>query len=492
MRRTILTLCFLLPLACEVDDGLRLPSSESPPADLADYELLCRIAHISDTHLVDEESPARFAGAGDITSSAWRPYEAYSTQLLDGILRAINRIHASGRTIDFVVHTGDACDNSQSNELAWLLDLFDGREINPLTGLDDRQQETRPDPLMDPHATFQAQGLYRTAVHGDAASVPWYTVFGNHDRFAIGVFPIIQDVFGRRTAPLPFSERPGIFLPNYFDPLAGFSHGIVTPANPGPPPLLDLPAFVLPNSQRGYFNKSDFIAAMFTTTTTPLGHGFVDPEVDHTWYSISPAPGLRLIGLDTCEPAHMIEGFPYQDGSILGPQVDYLRAELDAATQRGEVVIITSHHPSASLWDGYGSVLIGSTFRELLNEYPNVVLHLAGHTHRNRVSDRLGYLEIETCSTLDLPQEGRLVEIWRNLTDGTVAITYDMFSHLDDDLPTLGDDPLRPLRLDAQRIAQADATAAQGQKRWDPAGADPHGRPADRTGTWLKPAPLRP
>ncbi|MFH1416959.1 MAG: metallophosphoesterase [Planctomycetota bacterium] len=492
MKRLILAVCCLFPAACEVDDGLRLPARQSPPAHLAGYELLCRIAHITDTHIVDEESPARFAGAQDITSSAWRPYEAHSTQLLDGIIREINRIHASGRTIDFVVHTGDTCDNSQSNELAWLLDLFDGGEINPLTGPDDRPPETRPDPLMDPHAAFQAQGLYQSAVHGDAASVPWYVVFGNHDRFAIGVFPIFQDFLGRRTAPLPFSERPGILLPNFFDPLAGFTHGTVTPANPGPPPLLDPPAFVLPNPGRGYFNKGEFISAMFTTTTGPPGHGFVDPQTDHAWYSVSPTPGLRLIGLDTCEPAHKIEGFPYQDGSILGPQVDFFRAELDAATQQGEVVIVTSHHPSASLWEGYGSVLIGSTFRELLNEYPNVILHLAGHSHHNLVSNRLGYVEIETCSTLDLPQEGRIVEIWRNPADGTVAIAYDMFSHLDDDLPALGDDPLRSLRRAAQQTAQADATAAQRQKRWDPSGADPHGRPADRTGLWLRPAPLRP
>ncbi len=35
-------------LACEADDGLRLPRRESPAADLGEYALLIRIAHITD------------------------------------------------------------------------------------------------------------------------------------------------------------------------------------------------------------------------------------------------------------------------------------------------------------------------------------------------------------------------------------------------------------------------------------------------------------
>ena len=148
---------FLASAACETDLPVLLPARTSPAAELQGYELLARFAHVTDTHVVDEESPARFAGAHELVSPAWRPYEAYSTQLLDGILRMVNRIHASGRTIDFLLHTGDACDNSQSNELAWVLGVFDGGEINPLTGPDDRPIESRPDPLLDPHATFTAQ-----------------------------------------------------------------------------------------------------------------------------------------------------------------------------------------------------------------------------------------------------------------------------------------------------------------------------------------------
>ena len=105
MRTALLCLVLLLlSPGCAPDLDLPdvlLPARASEPADRAGWTLVARIAQISDLHIMDEESPARFAGAHDITSSAWRPYESYSTQLLDGTIRAINRIHASGRTIDF-------------------------------------------------------------------------------------------------------------------------------------------------------------------------------------------------------------------------------------------------------------------------------------------------------------------------------------------------------------------------------------------------------
>ena len=107
---------------------------------------------------------------------------------------------------------------------------------------------------------------------------------------------------------------------------------------------------------------------------------------------------------------------------------------------------MATHHPSAALSPLPRSEVSPEEFRGVLHEYPNVVLHLAGHRHRNRVTDQGGYLEIETCSTLDLPQEGRLIEIWQDSTDRSVIVTYEMFSHLDDNLPILGDDPLQLLR----------------------------------------------
>ena len=428
---------------CERDTGLLLPARESGDTIPDGFELVARIAHISDTHVVDTLSPARFAQAAAITPSAWRPYEAYSTQLVDGILRTVNRIHASGRTIDFCVHTGDACDNVQTNELGWWLGLIDGKTVKPLSGPDDRTADARPEPALDPYAAFEAQGLYQRVRHGDRPSIPWYTVFGNHDVYSIGVFPIFEGADGQRTAPLPADGRPGLLLPVRLDPIAAVAYGNVTPAEPGPPGVFNPPRPIEPNPARAYFSKAEFVRALFETVTLPLGHGFLDSADARGWTSVSPVAGLRLIRLDTTDQAVKWPGALCSEGALSRAQLGFLRDELEAATTRGELVIVISHHPSEALIPLWGSEVTPDELRGTLNQYPNVLLHLAGHMHRNRVTERGGYIEIETCSTLDLPQEGRLIEVWRDPGDGRVLVKYEMFSHLDNTLPPLGDDPLR-------------------------------------------------
>lgn len=461
-------------------DGL-LPAEASAAIETDELTLVARIAHVSDSQIMDEESPARFAGSDAIIDAAWRPYEAYSTQLFDGILRAVNRIHAGERPIDFLVHSGDACDNVQSNELAWFVGVMDGGPIDPLSGCDCRPDGSRPPAFLDPHAAFDAQGIYREAVHGELESIPWYVVYGNHDVFALGTLAIVTLEDGSRVSPLPLDWRAGIYWPLIFDPVASSGYGVVTPADPGPPGLFERPTPVVANEDRAYFERRDFIEAMFATETGPAGHGFVDLDDGPSWYSRSPVAGLRLIGLDTTDRTVEQPERIYSEGAMSRVQLEFLRAELAAAAERDEIVIVTSHHPSDSIALLWGSEVTAEELRGLLNEYPNVVLHLAGHVHRNRVVDRGGYLEVETCSTLDLPQEGRLIEVWRD-ADGGVVISYEMFSHLDDDLPSLGEDPLRRLREQAYDLAIQDKGAAARQRLRDPSGADAFGEPGDRNG----------
>ncbi len=415
-------------------------------------ELVARFVHLTDTHIVDEESPARFTGAHSLVSSAWREWESYSTQLLDGTIRAANRIHASGRTIDFLIHTGDACDNVQQNELEWFMTVMEGGLVNPASGPDDRPIESRPEPWLDPHAPFAAQGLYQHSVHGELPSIPWYALLGNHDVYALGVFPISM-LFDERVAVLPLQPRLGVFLPSVLNPTGSFTHGRITPANPGPPELFSWPVPVVPSAERAYFSNEEFIARLQLGRTSPTGHGFA--AGGPPWYSVSPVPGLRLIGLFTSDRPNVHMTAISHDGCISAEQLDWFIAELEAASSRGETIIVASHHPSGTLEPLYGTAIDADGFRELLNAYPAVVLHLAGHLHRNRVTNRGGYLEIETCSTLDWPLEARLVEIWRNVETGAIVIGYEMFSHLADDLPPRGDDPLAELRLRAHELAGA-------------------------------------
>ncbi|MBN2446755.1 MAG: metallophosphoesterase [Phycisphaerae bacterium] len=455
----------VLIVACVVDQDVPLPADQSDQNAPAGLVLVARFAQLTDTHVVDEESPARIAGAYGLTDAAWRPHEAYSTQLLDGMVRAVNRIHASGRTVDFLLHTGDAVDNVQTNELAWVVDIFDGGTINPLSGPDDREPADIPTAALDPHAPFQAQGLYRNGVHGDLPTIPWYAVLGNHDVRAVGVFPIYEDANGYRSAPLPLDIRPGLVLPVYLDPVSDIAYGNVTLAEPGPPDLFGPPRAVVANGERRFFNKTEFVATMFATQTAPSGHGFADAPPARTWYSTSPVAGLRLIGLDTTDArAAYFTGF-YDQGAISREQFGFLRAELDAAADRGEIVIVATHHPSATLSPSAGSEIDGETFRALLSKHPGVVLHIAGHRHRHRVMDRGTYLEIETAASIDTPQEARLIELWRPPATGELVITYSVFSHLDDTLPPLGADPLQPMRVAAATLAKNDSPSLLAEPR---------------------------
>ncbi|MHC4697197.1 MAG: metallophosphoesterase [Planctomycetota bacterium] len=448
-------------LGCGSLPGDVLPNEATRPVDTDRFELLARFVHISDAQLVDEESPGRLTSAASLDSyfeaGAWRPHEAYSTQLLDGIVRTVNKLHVAQGKIDFLVHTGDAIDNAQLNELEWFITALDGGEINPRTGPDDRSAGQMPEPLLDPHHPFEAQGLYRQGVHGDAPTVGWYSLLGNHDRFAAGNFPIVTNLLGQRTSPLPLENRIGLFLPRELNPVGSIALAPITPAHPGPPPELSTPEFVRANPRRRFITDSDFVEAHLRSRSSPPGHGFSTSARRRTWFSVSPVPGVRLIALNSATPLLEQPTLAYSEGAISLPQRSFLKDELGKARRRGEVVVVATHHSSEALEPVNGTSLTARALIDLLNGYRCVKLHLAAHLHRNRVIDRGGYLEILTGSTLDAPQEGRLIEIWQ--ADDEVQLRYWMFSHLDNIEPPdeahvdLFDDSLLPLRRIAAELA---------------------------------------
>lgn len=439
------------------------------PIDPERYELAARFVHISDAHMVDEESPGRLTFFAGLNSSAWRPQEAYSTQILDGTIRTVNKLHVSRSRFDFLIHTGDVCDNAQQNEVDWFLTVMNGGLVTPLTGTDDRDPADRPPPHLDPHEPFQAQGLYRQGVHGDAPSIPWYNVFGNHDRFALGVFPIIEDLFGVLIAPLPLENRIGFFAPKYLDPVGRLSWSIISPAVPGPPYQLTIPRPVTANRDRQFFTSHRFIRAHLESEGLPSGHGFDAAQPTRSWYSVSPKPGLRLIVLNSASPRFEIPSLVYSDGAISAEQRDFLIDELENAQAADEIVIVATHHPSAGLEPAIGTSVTMPQFRSLLKRYPAVKLHLAGHLHTNAEFDHGGYFEVVTGSTLDFPQQGRIIEIWRpRLFDGQedpgdrndqVEIRMSFFAHHERINPPgesyreLFDDPLFEMRRTAAELA---------------------------------------
>ncbi len=449
----------LLTLAgCGSLPAERLPDENRAPVDTERFTLLTRFVHISDAQIMDEESPARLTWAAELVPSAWRSYEAYSTHLLDGFVSTINRMHAAGERINWVVHTGDATDNAQQNELDWFITVMEGGPIDPRSGPDDRDADQRPPPLLDPHEPFEASGLYRMGVHGDAPTIPWYAVVGNHDRFAQGTFPIVPDLLGRLVSPMPLPNRLGLLLPVRLVPTGSFTHSPITPGHPTPTFEAHLPRFVTPNDQRRFITDRGFVTAHLNSTSQPPGHGFSVDRPDRTWYSLEVAPGVRLIALNSARPLLETPANVYSEGSISLAQFLFLERELERAVDRGEWVIVVTHHPSGSLRPEYGTAVLPAGLRYTLGRFPCVKLHLAGHSHRNAVFDRGGYLEIETGSTLDYPQQGRVIEVWSDGLD--VELRYRLFSHLDrieppedlEDSPVFND-PYRELRIEAAQLA---------------------------------------
>ncbi len=453
-------LIFLVSLfsGCGANEGIPLSDSNLTDSfDESKYELVTRFAHITDAHIVDEESPGRLTALAGLNAFAWRPHEKYSVHSLDGIIRVINRFHQAVKQVDFVLHTGDAVDNAQANELAWFIDCFEGKLIDPLTGRDDRLPEDRGPVLLDPHRPFQAEGLYLQGNHGERPSISWYSAVGNHDRYAIGIFPILPSLFGGLHALLPVSNRIGLFLPTSLVPDGGIAYGPITPAYPGPPPDVVLPSAVTPNPDRHFVTGNDFLNAHFNTMTEPNGHGF--SESGETWYSVTPAPGVRLIVLDTSIPSITLPAGIYDSGAIVTRQLQFLVDQLDLSRDANEIVIVATHHPSFNILPSQGSAVNPEQFRDLLRTYPNVVAHLAGHSHRHRVWDRQGYLEFETGSIMDYPQEGRMLEIWRNETE--TILRYSVFSTVYEgsafegtDSADIEDDPYLPMRRKVLEIAR--------------------------------------
>ena len=66
---------------------------EAPQMPVEPGVLWLQFAHITDTHVLDDESPARTVRLADLFYESWRPQEAYTTQVLDATLQVLNAYH---------------------------------------------------------------------------------------------------------------------------------------------------------------------------------------------------------------------------------------------------------------------------------------------------------------------------------------------------------------------------------------------------------------
>jgi metallophosphoesterase (TIGR03768 family) len=403
---------------------------------------LLRFFAITDIHIADVQSPAQaiMFGYKGFLSSAYSGVMLYTQHVLDAALRTVNALH-SEEPIDFGISLGDTCNNTQYNELRWYVDVLDGRHIDPDSGV---KADVVRGPRGDYLDEYDATGLDR--------SIPWYQARGNHDHFWTG-FLAVNDYL-RHT----FVGDEILNLGNVFeDPLGPDSRGFYMGCLDGRTPYGDIfgigpvaafpapPKVLAADPDRFSLSKSEWMNEFFTTSSSPKGHGFDRSSVAAglACYTFEPKADVpvRVIVLDDTQGDDEPYDNGYGHGSLDQERHDWLVSELDKGQAEGKLMIIAAHIPigveAAGSPMGWGSAACVSENELIakLHTYPNLILWIAGHRHRNAVTalkspdagrPELGFWEIETASLRDFPQQFRTFEIVRRSDDTVSIITTDV------------------------------------------------------------------
>ncbi len=401
------------------------------------------LAHLTDAHVTDEESPARvpfLRRLGPPFNSTFRPQEALSKRVLAGALRSVAALGP-----DALIQGGDLIDNAQRNELEWALALLTGGRIDPRSGsraYEGVQSQANPDPFYyrpDLDAP-RHPGLLAEAVQpftSPGTTVPIYPVLGDHDILVQGVLAPTP-----LTRAIALGDRAVWDLPTRLKLPAGLSlsspaASLSSPDSLGNPGLLEglieqvraaASVPVAPDAAREELAVDEVLAGLRASSLGGSGQ-LLD-------YSFDVGARLRVIVLDLVRR----EG---ASGGLVHPkQATRLEAALSSAGDRW--VILASHQPLASSQGG-------ERVLALLDRSPRVIAALSGHTHRNRITPRPspagGYWLIATCSLIDFPQELRALRLVEQSTRAA-ALEVWMIDHAPD--PRIGDISRQLSYIDAQ------------------------------------------
>lgn len=405
---------------------------------------MLRFFTMTDVHLTDKESPgqaivfAPFLRANGI--SVYSPLMLYTTHILDAAVSTINKIHKQN-PFDLGIALGDLANSTQYNELRWFIDIMDGKNINPDSGIKD---DPVPGPGNDYQDEFKAEGLDK--------SIPWYAAIGNHDHFWIGSKPLNERMKKALTGDSIL--QLGMILDNKDPDVMNertFSTGTLDCSKLYAPiigagitaKMKDIPTIPRDPNRRS-LSKEEFMNEFSNSTTLPKGHGFVQNKPENYFngcYSFEPKSNvpLKIIVIDDTQDnaeAPVKEGI-YGHGSLNNGRWDWLTAQLKAGQAENKLMIIAGHVPigvseenSPMDWNpapGYASE------KELiaqLQSFPNLILFIAGHRHLNNVTafpskdpehPENSFWEVETKSLREFPEQMRTFDIVLN-SDNTISI----------------------------------------------------------------------
>jgi 3',5'-cyclic AMP phosphodiesterase CpdA len=360
-------------------------------------------AQLTDAHVVDEESPARLElldRRGPPFTSAFRPQEALSGQVLAAAVRSLNALKPQA-----VVVTGDLIDNAQRNELDEALAILRGGLVDPNSGAPGYkgvQAASDPDPYyyrpdVDPPRHPGLLTRAERAFESPGLQSPWYPVAGNHDLLVQGNFAPTA-----RTNAIATGARKILALN------AAALHAVqglrLTPAVVSQLLQHGLPgaaARVPADARRRELSAAETLAALRRAS----GHGGRGPLLDYAF----DVGGMRGIVLDT------IRRRGGASGLVRPTQVRWLGRRLRAAG--GRPVIVFTHTPLTSSAGGTAALA-------LLDRDSHVVAAVSGDTHRNQIRPHGHYWLVGTSSLADYPQQARAFELDRTAGGGYVLQTW--------------------------------------------------------------------
>ncbi|MBA2342186.1 MAG: metallophosphoesterase [Thermoleophilaceae bacterium] len=336
---------------------------------------------------------------------------------------------------------------------------YPGRPNSTYAGFWDPNRDAPVGPLK---AFPEYPGLMRRAQRpfkAEGLDVPWYAVRGNHDG-------LIRGSAGQQQERFRFIARGcrKVFPQNQtFARFKGITAGEQLFRNEGKAQV------VAPDQDRRFLSKRAF-KRLHKRKRGPKGQGFGlvsklqnrQSNGSASYYAYTPKRGFRFIALDTVGEG----GGPR--GNLDNAQYKWLERELDRNSRveiapdgqmirdrgRNRLIVVYGHHTLGTLdnprpdedagpCDNTGDptcdqdprnsnpVHLGGegpqNVRDLFQRFPNMILYVAGHLHRNganpffRTDGRGGFFQLNTASHIDYPQQSRLIEILDN-RDKTLSI----------------------------------------------------------------------